>query len=58
MHGIYRVIDSRLMDSPHISTFLLVIFADFIAFVAIFIPYTFLPPLVQVSVPVLSPKQC
>ena len=49
MLGIYRVIDPRLLDSPHISTFLLVSFTDFLAFLAIFIPYTFLPPLVQVS---------
>jgi hypothetical protein len=43
------VVDPRLLDSPQISTFLLVILTDFLAFIAIFIPYNFLPPLVQVN---------
>jgi len=41
----YRVIDPALFNDPHFPTFLLVLLADFVAFIGIYIPYTHLPPL-------------
>jgi MFS family permease len=35
----------ELADTNRLATFLLVVLADFIAFMAIYIPYTYLPPL-------------
>jgi len=43
----YRVVDPTLLEHPNFPTFLLVLLADFIAFVGIYIPYTHLPPLVE-----------
>merc|ERR1719245_1224487 len=41
----YRVMDPTLYNNPNFPTFLIVILADFIAFIGVYIPYTHLPPL-------------
>lgn len=41
------ILGKELAKSNRLLTFLLVAFADFLAFVAIYIPYTYLPPLAK-----------
>jgi len=41
----YRVMDPSLYNNPNFPTFLIVVLADFMAFMGVYIPYTHLPPL-------------
>lgn len=41
----YRVMDPSLYNNPNFPTFLIVVLADFVAFMGVYIPYTHLPPL-------------